>query len=384
MDLKKVKFSMLQIAYWCASGAFISYAASYFLNVRELSTSFVGTVMSLYTVAAFFGQFFWGYLCDRLGSNRKVVILSCILSAVLYAVVFFMESPWLILVSYAALGFVMPCLVASIDTWILKVYADTPSAYGPIRASGSLGYAVFIFFYGSWLMQAGYSLMLWVGIFFLGCVVLLCFFLPEGAAVQTRSHSSEGKVKIDKIWVLFFIFLFLSGIAAVPLSNMVAVLIENVNGTVVQQSYCLFASALAQVPLMLLAVKLKRVSPILRMEVGAGCYCLALFMAGIASSPWVIVGAALIQGTGFGIVLPAMREYVFDGAPRGKETVMQGIADAINTSLAGAAGSLMVGWLADAIGVSGAMYLCTGMQALGLFIGGYLVLSKRRENRENA
>ena len=378
MDSQKVKFSLLQITYWCSSGAFISYAASYFLNVRGLSTAFVGTTLSLYTVTAFFGQFFWGYLCDRL-KNRTVVILSSMLSVGLYIVVFFMKNSWWILTTYAILGFVMPCIVASIDTWILKVYSDNPSAYGPIRAFGSLGYAVFMFFYGSWLLQTGYVLMLWLGIFFLICVVVLCFLLPNGEGNVSSHQKTSGKIQLNRNWILFFIFLFLSGTAAAPMLNMIAVLIESVNGTVVQQSYCLFLNSLAQVPLMLLAGKFSRISPMVRMEAGVACYSIALFMAAIATNTDMMIGAALTQGIGFGIILPAMREYVFQGAPKGKETVMQGIADAVNTNLAGALSNLMVGWLAELITVSGTMYLCVVLQVLGLLIGTYLVFARHRE-----
>ena len=51
----------MEVGYWCAYGAFTTFAVSYVLE-RGMGSELIGFMASAYTLCAFLGQLFWGSL----------------------------------------------------------------------------------------------------------------------------------------------------------------------------------------------------------------------------------------------------------------------------------------------------------------------------------
>ena len=143
----KLKFSLLQITYWCTIGAFSGFMVSY-MQTKGMTPKLIGVMLSVSTLCAFLGQLFWGSLSDKIKSNKKIFIITNILMFILHIVVFYMPSYTLVIITFGVLGFVEIPVAANLDTWILKIYYKTPQAYGPIRACASIGFAIFTLIYG--------------------------------------------------------------------------------------------------------------------------------------------------------------------------------------------------------------------------------------------
>lgn len=376
MKYKKIRFSLLEIFYWCAMGAYPTFVISYFINDRGFSATVTGVLMSAYTLSAFVGQFFWNYLSDRIRSNKTIAIFTNASGAVLYIALFFAQPMSLVAVLYTLLGFIMPSLSTNIDTWILKTYADTPYVYGPIRSAGSLMYAVFMLFYGGLLLRYGYILMLWFGLTFIALSMILIISLPDAPArPRTDSKPSEKRSFAGGHFALIISAMFISGLALTPVGSMIAVTLKALHGNASQQAYFLCVHALLEFPMMLLTYKLAQyIRPVSRLLISAAMYLTALIYIAVTQNPSGIILASVLLGLGYGLFLPALREYVFAVAPKGRENALQGVADTVGNNLSAAVGSTVSGSIVDFSGVSVLLYSAMILQAVSTAL--YALLSR--------
>ena len=74
VDLKTfVKFASLEALYWAFIASFAGYASTYLLACG-LSSTALSIMLACYMGCSFAGAFFWGGLCDKMRTNRKVFI----------------------------------------------------------------------------------------------------------------------------------------------------------------------------------------------------------------------------------------------------------------------------------------------------------------------
>ncbi len=365
----KLKFSLLQITFYCSVGSFSFFAVTYFKQVRGLSSSYIAIMLGVFTLSAFLGQFFWSFLCDKWKTNKKIYIISNLLMLIICVIVFYTSNVPYLFIAYGALGFVQSSIPANLDTWVMKVYHDNPSAYGPIRASASLFFAVFIFFYGDILENLGYSVMLifvsgfaFVGIF-VACLTVDSPFLPK----ILKSSKSDFKILMNTKFIILLFVLLCTGIASSSYQIM-PLIIDNIGGSVKWLGYAMFASALSQVPFMMYNRIIMRFRAEIRLITAGVFYILSLLLFSFASTPIAIVYINILSGMGFGIMLPAMRQIVYENSPDLLHTTAIGISDSVNVSMAGIISSVLVSSFVDNYGLMSVLLIFACIQTIGVLI----------------
>ena len=78
--------------------------------------------------------------------------------------------------------------------------------------------------------------------------------------------------------------------------------------------------------------------------------------------------ASAINGAGFGLYLPALREYITKISPPELNTTAQSVSDAVSNCLGGMISGLMVGLLFDRLSIPFTIWICSGIQLVFLFI----------------
>lgn len=377
MDKKKIKFSILQVTFWCGYGAFSGFMVAY-MQSKGMSVTLIGVMLTVNTFSAFLGQFFWGMLCDKLKTNKKIYIVASILTFMVELLIFASDSWMLIIITFGILGFVQQPLAANLDTWILRTYRKTPQVYGPIRSTASIAFAIFSFFYGGMLEKNGYQLMLiFSGLFLvMGAVTAeLTSDIPvEELYSQTIPKEKTGWELLAKnkeyLQVLFM--LFGTGIATAPVIQLMAVIMDNVAGSVAYVGYAMFAGSLMQVPFMIFSGKLNRYSAKGRI-IFAGCiYIIAILGMSFGKTPLMVLVFCAINGIGYGILLPALRELIFTIAPKELNTTAQGICDAVYTGFGSMISNILAGILVANFSVTVLLWVCSAIQIvaiIGFIIG---------------
>lgn len=368
MDRTKIKFSVLQISYWCAYGSFYSFMAAY-MQSRGMSATLLGIMLTMNTLGGFGGQFFWGMLCDLFKTNKKIYVLECILVGLLEVLIFTSANWILIIVGVGLLGFVQLPMIVNLDTWILKTFNNS-RVYGPIRSTASIAFAIFTFFFGKMLSEKGYSLMLVYSTAFLLLGIVTALFTPEETKEDpqiTRKTEKKCDWKIlfhNREFLLVLCLLLGIGISAAPVMQLMAVLMDNVGGSVEYVGYALFASSMIQVPFMCFSGKLSRFSAKGRLLCVGILYMLSVLGMSYTTSPLVLLAFCALNGIGYGIFLPALRQMVFDITPRELNTTAQGICEATYNSLGSMISSLLAGILIDQYSVSIMLLACVAIQAV--------------------
>lgn len=369
----KIQFGLLQITYWCSYGSFTCFMAAY-MQSEGMPVSGISVMVVCNTMTAFFGQFFFGRLCDRMKSHRKVYLVSGIAVIVLELLIFQTDNRILIIVVYAALGFIQQPMIANLDTWILKSFRRTPESYGPIRSAGALSFAVIVFITGGILEKYGYFYMF---IFSAGFLVVgtIAAFGAKDCTPETKE--ADPAVNKKEVWKSLFgsreytvvlVLLLGAGIAAAPVMQLMAVIMEQAGGNVKFVGYAMFVSAAVQFPFMLLAGKPHRISSRGRLTAAAWLYCIMLIGTAFAETKWGILLFSIMNGMAYGILLPAFRELLFKITPKEFVTTAQGTADAVYNSIGSMLSSMAAGVIISRYSIKVLLLLCALIQCIAVVV----------------
>lgn len=375
-----VKFRMMQISYWCFYGAFCAFAIAYF-TACGMDAKQVGVLASGFTAGALVGQWVFGWFCDKLHTIRRVFVAVGVLSYLAVVAIFIAPKTMPVIAPlYFLLGFLQSPLPTMLDAWILNTYPTQPQRYGEIRAWGSLGYAVFMMFFGSVIQHFGYGVSLVAAGILMGSLLVLACRMPD-RAVQTARGTASAERSLWKNGPFLFVILvgFLIGLASSPLMQFNALYFNAVGGTLSHQGIALCTSALLQVPIMLSARRMVHIPVRIRLMISAGMYVLCCVLIATARTPLQIILANVFQGVGYGLWLPTLREAVFSTAPRSMASTAQGICDAVTVAVAGIVSSLIAGNLIDSMGIAPFMVVCILTQLLTVVL---LVLGKNQGGKK--
>jgi len=370
---KRVKFSLLQITYWISFAAFTSFAMAY-ARSKGMSAVSIGIMGAVYKLGAVVGQFFWGGICDRRGANRAVFILTNLLTSFTALLFFYDARPGSMIAAYAMLGFFQLPTASNLDTWIIKSFSGSQAAYGPIRSMGSLGYAVFILFYGMLVANTNYAVMPYYHMGFIAISVLLALLTPnasskgEGIHMPKITKADVVKLFSDKTYLLLLLTLFFMGLTTQSVAQMKILIWESMGASIAYQGYDGFVAALFQFPMLLLASKIIRFSPHSRFTAGVLLDFSMIVIIYFAQVPQLVVMCSVLSGFSYGLLLPAMRQLVSENTPDTLQTTAQGIADATYMSLSGMIGGLLAGSLTQAFGIKQLILICAFVEIIPIML----------------
>lgn len=361
---QKIRFSIMQATYWCSFASFMSFSIAY-VRTKGISATYIGIMGAVYMLCAVAGQFFWGSICDRFQSNKAVFVLTNSLLIAVSFVFYFTYSPLFILLTYAALGFLQSPTASNLDTWILRNANNAFTEYGPIRAMGSLGFAIFIFFYGILISRKGYWVMLIFLTLFSAATIIIALTMPEkktnsGMVTVNKINFSDIKALFSvKPYLFLLIILFFVGFSNTSILQNKILIWEYFHAPISYQGFDSSVSALFQVPFLFLTATLTAINVRLRLTVGICFTFIMLLVIYFAAMPQVVVAGDLINGIGYGLLLPSMREIIATSTSAKLSTTAQGIGDAVYSSLSGIMGSLLAGLVIDSFGVKTMVFICT-------------------------
>ena len=358
MDIKsgviKFRFYLIQVSYWCTIASFFAFFVV-FMRGKGTSAGTIGAIIAIYRLSSIGGQVFWGNICDKYQTNKKVFILTNVLLYLFTMVVFTAANSIQLFLGAALLGFCQNPTLTNMDTWLLKYYKGSQAVYGPALAAGSLTYGIFVFFYGKLIATHGYGIMpYFMGIFVLASIIN-AVFTPDALADDSARKSAMNKEDIKFLFknsefVFLLTILFFIGFTMISMGQIKPMMWEHMQAGVVYQGYDASAAMALQTPMFLMASRLSSIAPRKRLCAAVILYLISISFALVAPVPQLVVSATLIAGMGYGILLPALREIVRKIAPEKMATTAQGLADAVFGSVSGVTGALLAGVAIDFIG----------------------------------
>lgn len=386
-ELKKktLQFSALQWllwSTWCTYGPFNVL----YLNAQGYSNTTIGWAVSVMTFMGIIGQYFWGYICDRTRTVKMVFIICMIGLAAVVVPYRFYSTPLAITVAMGIIGFMWNPASSIIDSWILGTSDELARNYGFMRAWGSIGFALLASVFGIGIERFGWNLM-FVSFGILAALTVLVAFAIEDsykAGTEKDRKSSVNPLELFKNtdYVLLLVVTLFLFIPANAVMIFLPVMLKNLGGTAAHQGLALFAVAVSEFPVLLLARRfVAKFNPQFLLLFAAVFYLLRVWLMLLAKSPAQLIYIGLLQSLTFAVFLPTVRYYVNQIAPEGLKTTAQTVITAVFFGAASILASLVGGLVIDRFGLDMLLRGCVTISALAVLLLLALVLRPKSGQR---
>ena len=360
---------------------------SYLTAVRGVSASGAGLMLALVMASACAGQFIIGSLCDKRQNNRRVFIFGMGATILLQLGIYFSPSLWLLGAFYVALGFVQQALSPVLDTWLIRSFPNDRDAYSPIRALGSLSYAAVMVIMGFSVEKIGHIVMPVYSSLLAGAGIFVAVRMPEIPALEPAAQAGERaalRTLPPVVW-LFIACMGVMGVANMPLLNMNLLVIENVGGTVSAMGVATAFNTVAEFLVMRFPRPYRNLTARHRMLLAGCVYIASTIMMGLAGSVWVLYIVYFLNGMGYGLILPARRQFVNEVAPENALNRVHSLGDMAYSNFGGLFGNQTAGLLIDSRGVRFMIGASVCIQVIGVAIMGTFkrAIAQNDRNRTN-
>ncbi len=333
------------------------------------------------TACGIAGQYFWGYICDRNQTVKKVFIV-CLLGLAAVVVPYqFYTSPVAVIAAMGVIGFLWNPASSIIDSWILESSSDLARNYGFMRAWGSIGFALLASVFGTAIEKFGWGLMFSsFGILALVTVGMATTIEDSHKPVDNKPRQKANPVELFKNldYLLLMVVSLLIFIPANTVTTFLPVMLKGLGGTATHQGLALFAVAISEFPILVLARRfVSRLNAQLLLLIAGTFYFLRIVLMLLAQSPTAIILIGLLQSVTFGIYLPTVRHYVNQIAPDGLKTTAQTAITAVFFGAASIVASLAGGMVMDRYGLGVLLTACVAISALAVLMLAVMVLRSR-------
>lgn len=348
-----LRFSAYFFAYFMYAGALVPYFALY-LAARGLGAGEIAMVLAMPQLARVAAPAFWGWLADRSGAARGIVVFSAGVLLAGYALLPWAEGA----AAFAALMLAMSLLSAGalpiVEALTLGALEGRTERYGPIRLWGSVGFIAGVLATGAWLDARSPQALLAAVLPLAGLALAASLLLPARRVALGAGHIPERLMGVlaRPVVLAFFGASLCMNVAHGALYAFYSIYLESEGYSKTAIGVLWTLGVLAEIALFLwLPRLLRRFS--LRTVLAASFACAVLRFLVIGwgvHSVALLVLAQVLHAATFGAyhaASVAMVHRLFTGALQARG---QTLHSSVSYGLGGVAGTLLAGWSWGALG----------------------------------
>lgn len=368
-------------AYFCAyflyAGALVPYFALY-LAARGYSAGEIAVVLAMPQLARIVAPSFWGWLADRTGAARAIVILSAAAVLAGFVMLSAVDGYGAAVAIVLGMSLVSAGALPLVESLTLGSLEGHTERYGPIRVWGSAGFIIGVLGTGAWLDAHTPHSLLGVIIGLAALTLAVSCFVPAGTVQRGADHSRVGlaTVLLRPEVLAFFGACFCMNAAHGTLYAFYSIYLEAEGYSKTAIGLLWTLGVVAEIGLFLVLPRLLRRYS-LRSVLAASLVCAGVRFAMIGwgvHSPVLLALAQLLHAATFGAfhaASVAMVHRLFTGALQARG---QTLHSSLSYGLGGTTGTLLAGWSWAALGPEPSFALSA---AFGL-VGAALVISRVR------
>lgn len=382
VDLKTfVKFASLEALYWAFIASFAGYASTYLLSCG-LSSTALSIMLACYMGCSFAGAFFWGGLCDKMRTNRKVFIFEFAAALIAATAIFFVASKnvWIAAIMYPLFGFLYAPLGSNLDSWMLRSFNRDAGIYGRARSLGSVGFAVMMLIMGQLINRFGFIVM---PIMFISSSVLVLIMamitqeMPYEARVVTAQKENITELFRIRPYMFLIAILFTTGLAVSPINNLKTVIISSVGGDVSILGLDSFIGVMVQAVFIFISGSLRRIPADLRLLLMSVCELITMVLIFTAAGPAMVILGTVFNNVSYGLMLPTMREITEKSVSGPLKNRAHSLADAMYISFAGIIALLYSGVMMDNLGARSVALLGMGIMMIPVALSAFRFIKNK-------
>jgi PPP family 3-phenylpropionic acid transporter len=358
------RFGAFYFAFFAYSGVYVAWFPLY-LAGRGLGAAEIAWVLALPPLVRIVAPGAWGWLADRSGAHRGIVVFACAANAAGFALLPFVDGFAAVALVMAAASVLSAAALPLVEASTLAHLGAQQGRYGPIRLWGSLGFIATVLAGGAWLEQRPVSTL---AALLAGCALaaLACAIaLPRAAAVPAAARAPFRLARgAAALLGSGFCMAFAHGALYVFLT--LHLRREGYSETFIGFAWTL--GVLAEIAVFLCLPRLFRrftLSAILAASCALG---MARFLAlgwgaGIA---WLLLAAQLLHAATFGAFHAAAVAAVHRVFPPHARARGQALFSSASYAAGGAAGAMASGWAWELGGAGPAFSLAAAAAGAGL------------------
>ena len=361
-----VRLSAFYFAHFFHGGGFVAYFPLY-LAWRGFGAVEIAWILALPQIARTFAPAAWGWIADRSGARRGVVVLSCAAAAGGFLALPFVESFAGVAIVIGLASLLSAGALPLVEAITLGALAGQPGRYGPIRLWGSVGFIGAVLAGGAWLEVQPVRLLPWALLAFTSMALGAALSLPSQ---RLLAHSSGAKLRFTPTVRLLLGAGFCMALAHGTLYAFLTLHLERAGHSSTMIGVLWTLGVLAEIAVFLyLPALFRRYS--LSGIIFASFACAVIRFSALAWFPgelWVVLAAQLLHAATFGAFHAASVAAVPRVFPEAAQARGQTLFSSISYGAGGAAGVLGAGWLWEAAGPGFAFTLSALAGLAGLLL----------------
>jgi PPP family 3-phenylpropionic acid transporter len=178
---------------YMAPGVATAYAAIWFAD-QGIGTGEIGVINALPVFLMLIINLVVGRIADRAPDWRQVIVVGAVAAGVIPIALFFVGGFWGILIVWTLAALPISSIGPVLDAATMRMTRRNGTDYGPIRATGTIGYMVIIFITGYVIAWFGGEVFLWL---FVGVSILrglVALGLPNFRAPRSEDGARPAAV----------------------------------------------------------------------------------------------------------------------------------------------------------------------------------------------
>ena len=352
-----LRLSAFYFAFFAYAGAYVAYFPLY-LAERGLAPAQIAWVLALPSLARIFAPPAWGWVADRTGAHRAIVVFSCAVTAAAFLVLPFTQRIGLLIASMSVFSAGALPIVEAITLGALARQAGRPiGKYGPIRVWGSVGFIAVVLAGGIWLDVQPLSTLPAVLVLFSVAMLGVALALP-GAARRAPSHGDA--LRFTPAVRALCAAGFCNAVAHGALYAFLSIHLEALGYSATSIGMLWTLGVLAEIVVFAYLPRIFRrfaLSAIL--AASAACGVVRFVALGwAAGEPWIVLPAQLLHAATFGSFHAAAVAAVQRLFPESAQARGQTLFSGVSYGAGAAAGLVLSGWAWQGGGAAMAFSVC--------------------------
>lgn len=363
---------------WSAIPVMWSYLSAYYQE-SGFSATQIGILMAINPMIAILFQPLLGMKADRAKSKNKIF---AVLMAGSIVTTFFLPMNASYMFAFGViviLSFFQVSLSPISESISLESLEHLNKSYAPSRMAGTLGYSVTAILFG-YLMGINTDYLFYAAMLLSLIHIVVILKMPHIKGHQTReSHVPFRILFQDSYLILFFVF---SSVAALLMSfyyTFLPIYFLDLGGSSDQLGIVFFISAISEIPFLLFADRIiRKIGNQVALLISMFAIGFRILLLVFVTSPAQIFPIALTNGLAFIVFNYVIAVYINKTVRKELRTTGQTVL-AVSMGVGRIIGTLLGGYLIDAIGMDGTNILSFILSAVAM-IGFALAANRIKRN----
>ncbi|WP_226659668.1 MFS transporter [Guptibacillus hwajinpoensis] len=331
-----------------ANTIIISFMPVYFQH-SGMSESKIGSILAIGPLAAILAQPFWGYMSDKFGTIKKVLLVTLVGVAIVSVFLLTNSHYMFILISAAVFYVFMSPTGALGDSLAVKTAASVNKNFGSIRTWGSIGFAVSTLLVGQFFALFGISMIL-IPFMFMIMIAFLTALRVSDVETHHKPVTVFDAIKIGKNgrFLLFLgIILFLT-IPHRANDSFIGLYLTELGGNESQIGLAWFVAVASEAIIFATShYWFKRFNEIVFIIIAGLIYAVRWFGLAYMGGPVAVILLQIFHGVTFGVFYIAAFQYVTRLVPDHMQATGHLLFISVFFGLSGILGSLFGGLILE-------------------------------------